>query len=555
MWFFGRHKHLSDDRLSEYLDGRLPAGELARVDRAVAQCADCREELESLRETRSLLQSLPQFELPRSFVFSEAPAVSPARSAEPGRRVAFRMPGWAYAGAAAVAGVAAVLIVVAAGSDLWFSGAADEPSETMAMSAPAPQPALASPEMAAVQALPEPTAVPAAAASGIAMAQPESASSSPASEPASSGAQVFTAESMAAAPAEVQRSAEVGPVGEQAPEPAAVAEVPTPTPAPMAMMEAEMAVAGEAMAEPESVVPAPTAIPDAQAAAAASAEEPARAPAPQVLAVTPTPAVAAAVPAGLEATTAPVPLAEPTPTATHILKAQATALPQPTAMPEVAANEGEPGPTPEVPSPVLGGPAADETPAPTTVPSQAAMGATATGRAGPIATLAPSPTATVVMPEQEMVLAPTPEPTAIVPALQPTVVSTEEPGPQPSEQQTLPTAGLEPVRNDISSLEEETESREERPDLASAASAAAAARAPPAPTPEKSGPAPTAGLEAREGGAAQPDQFRGIDAAESSEPRETGIGLTWVLVGIAVVVLLMLLALGRRALFRRNSSE
>ena len=145
----GRHRHLSEERLSEYLSGRLSSREGNRVERARAECARCREELESLSQTRMLLQSLPEFEPPRSFVLAAAPAGEVALAATPARPAVLRAPGWAYAGAAALAGLAVVLFVAAGVTDMGWPGNGDGYSDNLAMSAPAPQEA--SVEMAAME--------------------------------------------------------------------------------------------------------------------------------------------------------------------------------------------------------------------------------------------------------------------------------------------------------------------------------------------------------------------------------------------------------------------
>lgn len=59
--------------LSSYVDGEVSNAEAQEVDRHLDGCEECRIELEELQSTVSLLSQLPQFELPRSFVFAEAP--------------------------------------------------------------------------------------------------------------------------------------------------------------------------------------------------------------------------------------------------------------------------------------------------------------------------------------------------------------------------------------------------------------------------------------------------------------------------------------------------
>ena len=48
MWIFGRHRHLSADRLADYVSGRSTRQESSRIEGALEKCDQCREELESL---------------------------------------------------------------------------------------------------------------------------------------------------------------------------------------------------------------------------------------------------------------------------------------------------------------------------------------------------------------------------------------------------------------------------------------------------------------------------------------------------------------------------
>ena len=76
------------ERLSAYLDGELAPGDVAALERHLAECAECRDELAGLREVRALLRALPQPALPRTFALPptatkteshEAHAPPPAR--------------------------------------------------------------------------------------------------------------------------------------------------------------------------------------------------------------------------------------------------------------------------------------------------------------------------------------------------------------------------------------------------------------------------------------------------------------------------------------------
>ncbi|MFP3895407.1 MAG: anti-sigma factor family protein [Anaerolineales bacterium] len=57
----------TQENLSAYLDGQLTAKERGRVERHLAECSRCQEELESLHNTVELLHAVPPIPLPRSF--------------------------------------------------------------------------------------------------------------------------------------------------------------------------------------------------------------------------------------------------------------------------------------------------------------------------------------------------------------------------------------------------------------------------------------------------------------------------------------------------------
>ena len=61
--------------LSAYLDGEASNSEVIEVEEHLSGCDECRIELDSLRATVGLLRSLPQFDVPRSFVLTEAPTL------------------------------------------------------------------------------------------------------------------------------------------------------------------------------------------------------------------------------------------------------------------------------------------------------------------------------------------------------------------------------------------------------------------------------------------------------------------------------------------------
>ena len=98
------HQHINPETLSEYLDGRIHGPALARVGQQLEACQLCREEVESLRSTITMLQGLPLEAPRRSFVMT-APPPMPARTSSAGFQFPnlLQLPQWTYAGAASVA--------------------------------------------------------------------------------------------------------------------------------------------------------------------------------------------------------------------------------------------------------------------------------------------------------------------------------------------------------------------------------------------------------------------------------------------------------------------
>lgn len=103
------------DLLSPYLDDEISTEERALVEQAIAGSSELRRELETLRQTVSLVAALPPVPAPRPFTLSEA-NVRPAQP--PARRGFFSLPIWV--GSAAL--VAATLICVVAIGGVFFSG-------------------------------------------------------------------------------------------------------------------------------------------------------------------------------------------------------------------------------------------------------------------------------------------------------------------------------------------------------------------------------------------------------------------------------------------------
>lgn len=111
MWIFkNTHKHISQDTLSEYLDGRLQGRPLEKVEQQLEQCHACRQELIDLQSVVAMMQQLPIVEPRRSFVMS-APPLDILSSARSRPSILLRAPSWVYAGAASFAALALVVTI------------------------------------------------------------------------------------------------------------------------------------------------------------------------------------------------------------------------------------------------------------------------------------------------------------------------------------------------------------------------------------------------------------------------------------------------------------
>lgn len=108
------HKHVSPETLTEYLDGRLRSQARERLEGVISGCADCRQELDGLRDTIAMLRQLPVAAPRRSFVMAAPPAEAP----EAQSMFSFRPPQWAYAGAASMAALALAVLVTVDASGL-----------------------------------------------------------------------------------------------------------------------------------------------------------------------------------------------------------------------------------------------------------------------------------------------------------------------------------------------------------------------------------------------------------------------------------------------------
>ena len=130
-----RHSKLRE-LLSSYIDGEATDAEQARVEEHLATCEACREELESLRWTVSVLKEMPEVQTSRSFTFSASPDRVPDRP----RLVTVTR--WA-ASAAAVLLVALVLSEVVARLaeyDIELTVESQQEADTPAAPAPAASP-------------------------------------------------------------------------------------------------------------------------------------------------------------------------------------------------------------------------------------------------------------------------------------------------------------------------------------------------------------------------------------------------------------------------------
>ena len=102
MWLKRSAHQRARELLSAYIDGELSPQEKALVEGHLRECADCRQELETLRRTVAILRDAPRPALPRSFVIRRADLEkAPALSRAP-----------AFLRVAAALGAAAFVLVV-----------------------------------------------------------------------------------------------------------------------------------------------------------------------------------------------------------------------------------------------------------------------------------------------------------------------------------------------------------------------------------------------------------------------------------------------------------
>ena len=120
------HTHINQDDLSEYLDGRLSGTAAAKIDRRLTECATCRQDLDALRSTVSLLQQMPELTLSRSF-FMPGPPPAPVAVRPP---APLRVPQWVYSGAAATAALVFAILVSADSTGLLAPKLTAQPEVT-----------------------------------------------------------------------------------------------------------------------------------------------------------------------------------------------------------------------------------------------------------------------------------------------------------------------------------------------------------------------------------------------------------------------------------------
>src|SRR5262245_47101423 len=96
--------HLND-KLADFFYEELPASEMVEARRHVAECGECRTQLQLFEKTHLALSGLPEAELPRRVVFSPVPR--PAR---------WGVLDWRFLAPMAAAAAALVLAVIPARS-------------------------------------------------------------------------------------------------------------------------------------------------------------------------------------------------------------------------------------------------------------------------------------------------------------------------------------------------------------------------------------------------------------------------------------------------------
>ncbi len=111
--FKSEHQRIAG-MLSAYLDGELSPKEQSRVEKHLAQCADCAQNLHTLRQTVALLGQLSPVAVPRSF------AIRPQVARRPG----FFQTRRTYVYLRAATALATVLFAVVLAGDVFLTGLA-----------------------------------------------------------------------------------------------------------------------------------------------------------------------------------------------------------------------------------------------------------------------------------------------------------------------------------------------------------------------------------------------------------------------------------------------
>jgi len=112
--FKSEHQYV-EDLLSAYLDGELSRRDKARVEKHLARCAACAQNLHTLRQTVALLKELPPVAVPRSL------AIRPAQVAQ---RVSVLRARRTYGYLRAATVLATVLFAVVVAGDVFLTGLA-----------------------------------------------------------------------------------------------------------------------------------------------------------------------------------------------------------------------------------------------------------------------------------------------------------------------------------------------------------------------------------------------------------------------------------------------
>jgi len=112
--FKSEHQRVAE-MLSAYLDGELSPKKQARVKKHLARCADCAQNLQTLRQAVALLGQLPSVAVPRSFAIRPVPAAS---------RSSFLQMRRTYVYLRGATALATILLAVVLAGDALFTGLA-----------------------------------------------------------------------------------------------------------------------------------------------------------------------------------------------------------------------------------------------------------------------------------------------------------------------------------------------------------------------------------------------------------------------------------------------